>query len=218
MTDNSVMINNINSLGEGLLHPCGTRNFTKVNEERVNYLAGLGTEALPYMKQYLEAPKTFDGLLEALFVVDKMADNKVYGIETLYPTLSRYNNSQCPEIQTMLSGIYRKTLVPDAFGPLCRMFYNQITSPPRGLFDPSEETGGAILEYLRSYGAVNSYSASSGSVQKNSPQNNLQKLDLLSRTYNFVPHSIQEYPSCGPLTKSCIQRQNFYAQPLGLKP
>ena len=51
----------------------------------------------------------------------------------------------------MLAGIYRKTLVPDAFGPLNRMLYKQITQPNSPYFDPTEETGGAILEYITNY-------------------------------------------------------------------
>jgi len=86
-----------------------------------------------------------------------MADNKVKNLDKIYPYLSRFNAAQSPDIQVMLSGIYRKILVPDAFGPLCRMLYNQIHYPNSPYFDPTEEIGGAILEYLRAYGAQNNY-------------------------------------------------------------
>ena len=86
-----------------------------------------------------------------------MLDKGVKGIEKTYPTLSRFNNSTSPDIQVMLSGIYRKTLVPDAFGPLNRMLMQQIFYPNSPYFDPTEEIGGAILEYIKNYGAKQAY-------------------------------------------------------------
>ena len=86
-----------------------------------------------------------------------MIDNGVKGVDKLYPTLSKYNNSESPDIQVFLAGIYRKTLVPDAFGPLNRMLIKQILQPNSPHFDPTEEIGGAILEYIRSYSAQNLY-------------------------------------------------------------
>ena len=58
----------------------------------------------------------------------------------------------------MLAGIYRKTLVPDGFGPLVTMFLNNAKKPTQIPFDPNEEVGGAILEYLRSNSAIKNYS------------------------------------------------------------
>ena len=76
-------------------------------------------------------------------------------VAELYPELSRYNNTNSPNIQTFLAGIYRKTKVPDAFGPLVAMLIrNSINSAKIQAenniypFDPNEEIGGAILDYL----------------------------------------------------------------------
>ena len=70
-------------------------------------------------------------------------------IADLYPTLSKYNDTNSPNIQTYLAGIYRKTKVPDAFGPLCTMLIRNSINPPKDCpFDPNEEVGGAILDYL----------------------------------------------------------------------
>ena len=67
----------------------------------------------------------------------------------LSSTLSKYNNSKDPNIQTFLAGIYRKTKIPDAFGPLCAMLIQNAINPPQNShFDPNEEIGGAILDYL----------------------------------------------------------------------
>lgn len=120
-------------------------------------LARKGKEVLPYLAEYLETSTDENGILEALSVVDKMADYRVDGLYAIYPALSKFNDTNSPDIQVMLSGIYRKILVPDAFGPLCKMLHKQINHPNSKYFDPTEETGGAILEYLRAYGAQNLY-------------------------------------------------------------
>lgn len=148
---------NIRTLGSGVQRADETRNYCVYNLNRVETLARKGREALPYLKEYLENSTDENGILEALSVVDKMADYRVEGLYGLYPSLSKFNDTNSPDIQVMLSGIYRKILVPDAFGPLCKMLHKQINQPNSKYFDPTEETGGAILEYLRAYGAQNLY-------------------------------------------------------------
>ena len=63
-------------------------------------------------------------------------------------SFARFNNTDSPNIQTFLAGIYRKTQVPDAFGPLVVMLVQNAKNPPKTYFDPNEEIGGAILSYL----------------------------------------------------------------------
>ena len=47
------------------------------------------------------------------------------------------------------NGIYRKIKIPDAFGPLWTMLIQNSINPPKNCpFDPNEEIGGAILDYL----------------------------------------------------------------------
>ena len=87
------------------------------------------------------------------WVVPKKIDKKLHKIIKL-------NNTNSPNIQVYLAGIYRKTLIPDAFGPVCKMLIKnsiqpQIETPQ---FDATEEIGGAILDYLRAKGAVHFYS------------------------------------------------------------
>ena len=79
-----------------------------------------------------------------------MHDNGTKGIDKLYPVLARFNNTQSPNIQTFLAGIYRKIQVPDAFGPLVKMLIQNSQKPadPNQIFDPNEEIGGAILSYI----------------------------------------------------------------------
>ena len=79
-----------------------------------------------------------------------MLDNGVKGIDKMYPTFARFNDTKSPNIQTYLAGVYRKTKVPDAFGPLVKMLIKNSISEEKSTvnFDPNEEIGGAILDYL----------------------------------------------------------------------
>ena len=82
--------------------------------------------------------------------MDRMLDDGTKGIDKLYPVFARFNQTQSPNIQTFLAGIYRKIQVPDAFGPLVKMLIQNSMQPhnPNQLFDPNEEIGGAILSYV----------------------------------------------------------------------
>ena len=104
---------------------------------------------LAQIKSSLENPQSEDEVLEDLYKLNLMLDEGNKDIADLYPTLSKYNDTNSPNIQTYLAGIYRKTKVPDAFGPLCAMLIRNSINPPKDCpFDPNEEVGGAILDYL----------------------------------------------------------------------
>ena len=101
------------------------------------------------IKSSLENPQSEDEVLEDLYELNLMLDEGNKEIADLYPTLSKYNDTNSPNIQTYLAGIYRKTKVLDAFGPLCAMLIRNSINPPKDCpFDPNEEVGGAILDYL----------------------------------------------------------------------
>lgn len=106
------------------------------------------------IKNSLENSNTEDEIIEDLYELNLMLDEGNKEVAALYPTLSKYNNTTSPNIQTFLAGIYRKTKIPDAFGPLVVMLIrnainqsNSNTFTPAH-FDPNEEIGGAILDYL----------------------------------------------------------------------
>ena len=110
-----------------------------------------GEKQLPQIKAELKNPVNNEQVVEDLFVLNLMLDKGVdkQKIADIYPELSMYNNTKEPNIQTFLSGIYRKTKIPDAFGPLVSMLIqNSINPPKNATFDPNEEIGGAILDYL----------------------------------------------------------------------
>lgn len=146
-------------LGQGVSLPTYQRNYCTYNENRTENLVNAGEEALPYIDSFLKTAVTEEQVLDGLQVLDKMLDKGVKGIDKMYPTISKFNDTPSPNIQVMLSGIYRKTLVPDAFGPLNKMLLKQTFMPNSPFFDPTEEIGGAILEYLRTKSAIKEYSS-----------------------------------------------------------
>ncbi len=123
-------------------YPNQYRNYCVFDETRLK-------DDLAAIKSSLERPKSEEEVLEDLYSLNLMLDKGEKGVENLYPVLSKYNNTQSPYIQTFLAGIYRKTKVPDAFGPLVSMLIRNSINPTQDCgFDPNEEIGGAILDYL----------------------------------------------------------------------
>ena len=134
-----------------VIYPNVQNNYCIFDEKFLDKKIKQGKELLPEIKNSLEKNKNEDSVLENLYMLDKMLDNGVIEVKYLYPTLSKYNNTNSPNIQVYLAGIYRKIQVPDAFGPLCSMLIkNSIKNinTPNKYFDPNEEIGGAIISYL----------------------------------------------------------------------
>jgi hypothetical protein len=130
--------------------PSGNRNYALVDPKRVEFFVNQKENALPYLSDILMHSNNETQVTETLYIIDRMLDNGVQGIDKMYPVLARFNNTKSPNIQTYLAGIYRKTQVPDAFGPLVKMLIRNSLHPQISNFDPNEEIGGAILEYIRS--------------------------------------------------------------------
>ena len=123
-------------------YPNQTRNYCVFDNSRLKH-------NLDDIRTSLENPKSEDEVLEDLYSLNLMLDEGNKDVADLYPVLSKYNNTKSPNIQTFLAGIYRKTKIPDAFGPLCVMLIQNAINPPQNCpFDPNEEIGGAILDYL----------------------------------------------------------------------
>lgn len=134
-------------------YPNQIRNYCLFDEQRIQ-----SRKNLDEIKTSLKNPKSEEEVIEDLYILNCMLDEdgtNIDKISELYPELSKYNYTRSPNIQTYLAGVYRKTKIPDAFGPLVAMLIrNSIeqakqqsdTSAP--IFDPNEEIGGAILDYL----------------------------------------------------------------------
>jgi hypothetical protein len=126
------------------------RNYCLFDQNKVDYFVKQKENALPYLTDILQHSNNEAQVTETLYIMDRKLDNGTKGIDKLYPVFSRFNNTQSPNIQTFLAGIYRKIQVPDAFGPLCKMLIQNSMKPnnPNQTFDPNEEIGGAILSFL----------------------------------------------------------------------
>lgn len=132
--------------------PAQKRNYTLFDQKKVDSLVAQREQALPYIKSVLANSQDEKQIIEALYITDRLAESGVKGIPAMYPLLSKFNNSNSPDIQVFLAGIYRKTQVPDAFGPLVAMLVkNSSAQTPNAPFDPNEEIGGAILAYIENY-------------------------------------------------------------------
>lgn len=129
-------------------HPTHKRNYHIFDNQKVDSFVKQKENALPYLSEILKHSQNENQIIETLYILDRMIDNKIKGIDKLYPVLSRFNNTQSPNIQTFLAGIYRKIQVPDAFGPLVKMLIQNSINPKTSFFDPNEEIGGAILSYI----------------------------------------------------------------------
>ena len=132
---------------QSVSYPNQDRNYCLFDRDKVN-----AKKDINVIKTSLENPKSEEDILESLYALNLMLDEDdkfISEAKELYPTLSKYNDTKSPNIQTFLAGIYRKTKVPDAFGPLCVMLIQNAINPHKDChFDPNEEIGGAILDYL----------------------------------------------------------------------
>ncbi|MCM1265263.1 MAG: hypothetical protein NC200_03605 [Candidatus Gastranaerophilales bacterium] len=133
-----------------MIYPTKDKNYCQFDEVRVMYYLSQKEKSLPYLEEVLNTSKDETKQVVALYITNRLLDDGVKGVDKMYPTLSKYNNSDSPYIQTYLAGIYRKIKVPDAFGPLMSMLIKNSINPPDKScgFDPNEEVGGAILDYL----------------------------------------------------------------------
>jgi len=133
-----------------VLFPNQYQNYC-VFDKNVYDRAKQGEKELLVIRDELSNPKDEAQVIEDLFILNLMLDDGMdkQKVSNIYSELSKYNDSKSPNIQTFLAGVYRKTKIPDAFGPLVKMLIQDSINPPKDAhFDPTEEIGGAILDYL----------------------------------------------------------------------
>ena len=130
--------------------PNSRRNYCLFNQQKVDIFVKQKEKSLPYLNEILKNSYNEEQITETLYILNRLCDEGTLGVDKLYPALSRFNNTQSPNIQTFLAGIYRKIQVPDAFGPLIKMLIqNSLKQTSNYNFDPNEEIGGAILSYIK---------------------------------------------------------------------
>lgn len=138
--------------------PDDTCNHSRFDENLASKIASYKDRALKPVTDMLSCADNEKDITAGLFLLNRIIDAGAQSAYKTYPVISKFNYSSSSNVQTMLAGVYRKTLVPDAFGPLMTMFLKNSQNPKTFPFDPNEEIGGAILEYLRNKSAVINYS------------------------------------------------------------
>jgi len=120
--------------------PEGDRNYCLFNMNKVNFIVSQKKNALPYLKEVLQTSQDEKEIVEALYIIDRMIDSGTKGIPAMYPVLAKFNDTKSQNIQTFLAGIYRKTQVPDAFGPLVKMLINNSKNYPSPNFSDARSS------------------------------------------------------------------------------
>lgn len=157
MPPQSNMGNDIDELGKKTQLPNAERNCCVFNEPLVARLVQNAEKNTPLIEAKILSAKDEKVVAEGLYAFDRMIDAGKFDVKKTYPTLAKFNDSKSPNIQVLLAGIYRKTQIPDAFGPLNKMLIQDSMNPPVANFDPTEEIGGAILDYIKNAGAQKIY-------------------------------------------------------------
>ncbi len=132
-------------------------NHAQFNENLAAKIASYKEKSIKPVTDMLKTAKKENDITAGLFLLNRIIDAGAKGVQHTYPVISKFNYHESHNVQVMLAGIYRKTLVPDGFGPLMTMFLKNSQHPQQIPFDPNEEIGGAILEYLRTKSALNNY-------------------------------------------------------------
>lgn len=133
-------------------------NHASFDEQLTKKISSYKDASIKPVTDMLKKANDEKDITAGLFLLNRIIDAGAKTVGDTYPVISRFNYSKSHNIQVMLAGIYRKTLVPDGFGPLVTMFMHNAQNPVQTPFDPNEEVGGAILEYLRNNSAINNYS------------------------------------------------------------
>ena len=147
----------VEQLGKKTQLPEGERNYCIFNTPLVEKLVKNANRSTPLIEKKILSTKDEKVVAEGLYTFDRMIDAGKFDIQKTYPTLAKFNDTKSPTVQVLLAGIYRKTQIPDAYGPLNKMLIQDSINPPVANFDPTEEIGGAILEYIRNSGAKKAY-------------------------------------------------------------
>ena len=125
--------------------------YCQFDQNKVDLFVNAKEKAIPTLTKMLNEAKTEEEKTEGLFIANQMIAAGTKGMDKMYyGTFSKLNEDRSPNVQSMLSGVYRRILVPDAFGPLMKMLVTNILVPQKDApFDPNESIGGAILEHIK---------------------------------------------------------------------
>ena len=105
--------------------------YCQFDQEKVDLFVNAREKAIPALTEMLNNAKDEGEVCEGLYIANSMAAENVKGVDKMYyGTFSKFNEDKSPNVQSLLSGVYRRILVPDTFGPLVKMLANNIKEPP----------------------------------------------------------------------------------------
>lgn len=136
-------------LGYGCTRDPRTGNLN-LNLRLIESLVQYRHAVVPALYQLLNTSSNRFQVIEGLYLAQRLAEEKVYGVRNLYAAAARFNQSTDPLILTYLAGFYRKLDVPESFGPMLGRLVALSQQPyPQGQ-NPLEEIGGTVLQQLAS--------------------------------------------------------------------
>jgi hypothetical protein len=131
-----------------------------INKPLVENIVRYREQAVPALTRFLEAtlrssyPNRF-AVIEALYTGQRLAEEQVPGIKSIYGITSRLNTVTDPLILTYLGGLYEKLNETESFGPALSALVNMaVTRYPQPnltrniMADAPESLGGAVLEMI----------------------------------------------------------------------
>ncbi|MBR1908499.1 hypothetical protein IJ818_06150, partial [bacterium] len=96
--------------------------YCQFDQEKVDLFVNAREKAIPALTEMLNNAKDEGEVCEGLYIANAMAAENVKGVDKMYyGTFSKFNEEKSPNVQSLLSGVYRRILVPDTFGPLVKM-------------------------------------------------------------------------------------------------
>ncbi len=131
-----------------------------MNRSLVENIVRYGESAIPVLFGYIDALLQQPALnrlaiVEALYTGQRLAENKVNGVNKLYGVTCRLNTVKDPLILTYLGGFYEKLNEVESFGPTLSALINMaVTQYPQPnlrqnpTLDAPESLGGAVLEMI----------------------------------------------------------------------
>ena len=107
--------------------------YCQFDQKKVDLFVNAKEKAIPVLTKMLNEAETEEDKTEGLFIANEMIAAGTKGMDKMYyGTFSKFNEDRSPNVQSMLSGVYRRILVPDAFGPLMKMLVTNILVSYRG--------------------------------------------------------------------------------------
>ncbi|MBX2861274.1 MAG: hypothetical protein KTR14_08560 [Vampirovibrio sp.] len=140
-----------------MLSPSG---LVQLNQPLIQSIASGGQQAVPILARFLAQAAGYPmvnpfAVVEALQVVQHLAQQRTPGVQQLYGALSKFNYHPDPYIQMYLAEVYRVLGEPQAIGPMmANLVHTAINQyPPMGYGLPPgqdrfEAWGGAISDLI----------------------------------------------------------------------